>query len=43
MPYTLPRGHKFKKGNFPKWITPKPQTIFYEVHGGDVTHKKDEK
>ena len=38
-----PRGHKFKKGNFPKWITPEPQTIFYEVYGGDITHKKDAK
>lgn len=44
-PYMLykdltPVRRQFKKGNFPKWITLKPQTIFCEVYGGDVTHKK---
>lgn len=38
-----PVRHKFKKGNFPKWITLKPKAIFCEVYGGGVIHKKDEK
>lgn len=35
-----PERYKFKKGNFLKKITLKPQTSFCEVYGGDVIHKK---